>query len=343
MNQPGGRRWRTLPNQRERPARLRPGWNFNWENCMDNRSDFDALLARIAHLKTHKESRGAKEIARDGIIDQLTALLHSSQRQIDALTASNRELVRLSNTDGLTALYNHRFMMERCNLEFDRAKRYKSGLCCVLIDIDNFKLFNDTYGHQFGDFVLKQLGALIKDTARSSDICGRYGGEEFIILISRPLAEAKAYVLRLHTAIAEHLFADGENSAGITVSIGLADYRPEMQNASEMIARADQLLYLAKNSGRNMVRIWAENNAQHMERIDNSCMHHLKKEITASPRPAKPGQLESGATLPQAMESRTSLHLTAFPECCPLCHSPDQGRWPRQAGNRNLQERGITA
>ena len=310
---------------------------------MDNRSDFDMLLARIAHLKMHNKSRGAKDIVRDGIIDRLTALLHSSHQQIDALTASNRELARLSNTDGLTTLYNHRFMMERCNFEFDRAKRYKSGLCCVLIDIDNFKLFNDTYGHQFGDFVLKKLGALLKETARSSDICGRYGGEEFIILIPRPIEEAMAYVLRLHTVIAEQLFADGENSAGITVSIGLADYRPDMRNASEMIARADQVLYLAKNSGRNMVRIWEENNDRQRERMDNSSMHHLKKELPASSRPAKPGQMESGATLPQALESRASLRITAFPECCPLCHSPGQGRWPRQAGNRNLQERGITA
>lgn len=310
---------------------------------MDNRSDIDELLARIAQLKTHHESRSAKEIARDAIIDQLTALLHSSHRQIEALTASNRELARLSNTDGLTGLYNHRFMMERCTFEFDRAKRYKSGLCCVLIDIDNFKLFNDTYGHQFGDFVLKQLGVLLKATARSTDICGRYGGEEFIILIPRPLEAAMAYVLRLHTEIAAHLFADGEHSAGITVSIGLADYRPEMQAAGEMIARADQVLYLAKNSGRNMVRIWTGNYDEPVKSIDNPGPHHLQKEFPSLPRPAKPGQMEPAAPLLHAIDGRASLHITPFPECCPLCHSPGQGLRPRQAGNRNLQERGISA
>lgn len=301
------------------------------------------LLARIAHLKMHNKSRGAKDIVRDGIIDRLTALLHSSHQQIAALTASNRELARLSNTDGLTTLYNHRFMMERCNFEFDRAKRYKNGLCCVLIDIDNFKLFNDTYGHQFGDFVLKKLGALLKETARSSDICGRYGGEEFIILIPRPIEEAMAYVLRLHTVIAEHLFSDGESNAGITVSIGLADYRPEMQAASEMIARADQVLYLAKNSGRNLVRVWAERNDEPGERVDNCSTNMLKKGPADISRPAKSSHPESIATLPQAAEGRTSLHITAFPGCCPLCHSPGQDAWVRKAGNRNRQERGISA
>jgi diguanylate cyclase (GGDEF)-like protein len=276
---------------------------FNLGGFMDHQSDFDLLLAEIAHLKTQNKSRTAKEIARDRIIDQLTALLHSRQQQIDELTASNLELARLSYTDGLTGLYNHRFMMERCNCEFNRAKRYNSGLSCVLVDIDNFKLFNDTYGHQFGDFVLRKLGALLKDTARSSDMCGRYGGEEFMIIIPRPLEEAMEYVLRLHRTIAGHVFSDGENSARITVSIGLADHRPDMQAWSEMIARADQVLYLAKNSGRNMVRIWAGKNDEPVELIDNVSIDHLKKQFTDIYQQVRPGYAESASALLRAIDA----------------------------------------
>lgn len=271
---------------------------------MDQQPDVDALLAKIAHLKMQKNSGSAKEIAQDEIIGQLTALLHSRQQLIDELTASNRELARLSYTDGLTALYNHRFMMERCNCEFSRTKRYNSGLSCVLIDIDNFKQFNDTYGHQFGDFVLKKLGALLKDTARSSDICGRYGGEEFMILIPRPLEEAMEYVLRLHRTIAEHVFSDGENSARITVSIGLADYRPDMMEWSEMIARADQVLYLAKNSGRNLVRVWAEKNDEPEELIDNGSVNTLKKQFTDIYQQMKSSYVESANALLKAIDAK---------------------------------------
>jgi len=276
---------------------------------MDHQSDFDLLPAENAHLKTEKISRTAKEIAQEEIIEQLTVMLQSSRQQIDELTASNLELARLSYTDGLTSLHNHRFMMERCNFEFNRAERYNSGLSCVLIDIDNFKLFNDTYGHQFGDFVLKKLGALLKETARSSDICGRYGGEEFIILIPRPLEEAMEYVLRLHSAIAEHVFADGENSAKITVSIGLADYRWDMQAWSELISRADQVLYLAKNSGRNLVRIWAERNDEPEEIIDNGSVNNLKKQFTDIYQQVKSSYVESANALLKAIDAKDHYTL----------------------------------
>jgi diguanylate cyclase (GGDEF)-like protein/putative nucleotidyltransferase with HDIG domain len=276
---------------------------------MENQSDYDVLLAEIAHLKMQKKSRGAKEIVQDEIIDQLKALLQSRQQQIDELTTINRELAQLSYTDGLTALYNHRFMMERCNFEFKRAKRYNTALSYVLIDIDNFKLFNDTYGHQFGDFVLKKLGALLKETARSSDICGRYGGEEFMILILRPLEEAMEFVLRLHSTIAEHVFSDAENSAKITVSIGLADYRCDMQSWNEMIARADQVLYLAKNSGRNLVRIWAERNNEPAAIIDNCSVNNLKKQFTDIYQQVKSSYVESANALLKAIDAKDHYTL----------------------------------
>ncbi|MBU0910737.1 MAG: GGDEF domain-containing protein [Proteobacteria bacterium] len=274
---------------------------------MEYQSDFDQLLAEIAHLKRQNTSRTTKEIVQEEIIDQLTVLLQSSHQQIHELTVSNLELAQLSYTDGLTSLYNHRFMMERCRSEFNRAKRYNSGLSCVLIDIDNFKLFNDAYGHQFGDFVLKKLGALLKKTARSSDICGRYGGEEFIILIPLALKEAMEYVLRLHSTIAEHVFSDGENSARITVSIGLADYRCDMQVWNELISRADQVLYLAKNSGRNMVRIWTETNDEPEEIIDNGSVNNLRKQFTDIYLQVKSSYVESTNALLKTIDAKVHL------------------------------------
>lgn len=271
---------------------------------MNHQADLEQLLAEIAQLKGQNKSPTVKEAAQETIIDQLTAMVQSSRQQIDELIANNLELARLSYTDGLTSLYNHRFMMERCHAEFNRAKRYNSGLSCVLIDIDNFKLLNDAHGHPFGDFVLRKLGALLKETARSSDICGRYGGEEFIILIPLPLKQAMDFAHRLHTMIAEHLFSDGQNSARITVSIGLADYRCDMQSWSELISRADQVLYIAKNSGRNLVRVWTGRNIEPEEIIDNGSVNQLKKQFTDIYQQAKSSYVESANALLKAIDAK---------------------------------------
>lgn len=235
----------------------------------------------------------------------------SLQEQIEDLKIKSHELTEQSNTDGLTTLYNHRFMMERCKFEFERAKRYGVPLSCIILDIDHFKMVNDTYGHQFGDFILTQLGALLKEETRSADICGRYGGEEFIALVALPITKATDYVFRLHKAIADHTFTENKNSARITVSIGIAEYRSEMQSWRELIERSDRALYEAKNSGRNLVRFWSYNNDTH-DVIDNNNIDSLKNQFLELYTVAKAGYIESTNALLKAIDVKD--HYT-------LCHS----------------------
>ncbi len=227
----------------------------------------------------------------------------SLREQIENLEIKNRKLAEQSNTDGLTTLYNHRFMMERCKFEFERTKRYGFPLSCIILDIDHFKMVNDTYGHQFGDFILRQLGALLKEKTRSADICGRYGGEEFIVLMALPITKATDYVFRLHKAIADHTFTENEKSAKITVSIGIAEYRSEMQSWSELIKRADRALYEAKNSGRNLVRIWSYNNGTN-DVVNNNNIDSLKNQFLGLYTAAKAGYIESTNALLKAIDAK---------------------------------------
>ncbi|MCK5195619.1 MAG: diguanylate cyclase [Desulfobulbaceae bacterium] len=232
----------------------------------------------------------------------------SLQEQIENLKIKNRKLAEQSNTDGLTTLYNHRFMMERCKFEFERAKRYGFPLSCIILDIDHFKMVNDTYGHQFGDFILRQLGALLKEKTRSADICGRYGGEEFIAFVALPITEATDYVFRLHKTIADHTFTENKNSTRITVSIGVAEYRSEMQSWRELIERADKVLYEAKKSGRNLVRIWSDKNDTY-DVVDNNNIDSLKNQFLYLYTAAKAGYIESTNALLKAIDAKDHYTL----------------------------------
>ncbi|MFH1760091.1 MAG: diguanylate cyclase, partial [bacterium] len=171
--------------------------------------------------------------------------LASEKILIEELEKKNNELMKLSITDGLTQLYNHRFIQERLDFEFTRAARYKTALSCMLIDIDHFKNVNDTYGHQCGDFILQEIAGILIKTSRNVDICGRYGGEEFMVVSNVTGDNAFTFASRLHTAIAERTFRYENHNLNITVSIGLANYSKETKTKQELIDRADKALYNA--------------------------------------------------------------------------------------------------
>jgi diguanylate cyclase (GGDEF)-like protein len=192
------------------------------------------------------------------VLSDLKLALASEKVLLDELDKKNKELTELSITDGLTGLYNHRFLQERLEFEFKRAKRYGGNLSCMMIDIDHFKLLNDTYGHQCGDFVLLELSNLLRMQSREVDICGRYGGEEFLILTNVALEYAAQFAGKLSTAISCHNFALEDKSLHVTVSIGIADFRPGMKDRHELIEKADLAMYQAKQDGRNLIRIWKE-------------------------------------------------------------------------------------
>lgn len=167
-------------------------------------------------------------------------------------------------TDTLIAVYNRRYFDRRVEEEFERAQRYALPLSILLLDIDHFKKVNDTYGHQAGDSVLKNLGKLLVDTVRNTDIVARYGGEEICIIATNTtgaLAEELAERLRLIVDAADMVPADdkkGQPPIHITVSLGVYALHKGINTAGELLEKTDIALYHAKNQGRNRVVATAE-------------------------------------------------------------------------------------
>ncbi len=165
------------------------------------------------------------------------------------------EIVSHSMRDGLTGLFNHTSFLEILELEMKRFVRHGALVSLILLDIDDFKLVNDRYGHQEGDRVLAQLSVAIDHATRESDICSRYGGEEFaVILPLTDTTEAGEIAERIRIESAKILVGD----AALTVSAGVAVSNAATTTAAELIARADGSLYEAKRAGKNRVAIACE-------------------------------------------------------------------------------------
>ncbi|MBR9986516.1 MAG: diguanylate cyclase [Desulfosarcina sp.] len=172
------------------------------------------------------------------------------------------KLKKLSITDGLTQLFNSRHFYTQLKGEIERFNRYGHKLSLLLLDIDNFKDFNDTYGHLEGDKILLHLGRVIKSCLRKMDSAYRYGGEEFtIILPGTHGEEARTVAERLRSAVAAEDFSCGTVSdLEITISIGVTQYRQDEEIAS-FVQRADQAMYQSKQAGRNKVSCIFDNPA----------------------------------------------------------------------------------
>jgi diguanylate cyclase (GGDEF)-like protein len=170
---------------------------------------------------------------------------------------------QLAITDGMTGLFNHRHFQESLEREIERADRAKQPLTLLLLDIDHFKKINDTFGHPAGDFILKSMAGLIKDTARKIDILARYGGEEFAALLPGiDLKNARKTADRWRKKIQSTTFRREKQSFSITVSIGFALFPNDAGNKKDLIEKADRALYLAKETGRNQVRHCRDDEAQ---------------------------------------------------------------------------------
>ncbi len=161
----------------------------------------------------------------------------------------------LATTDGLTELYNHRYFQEQMLLNVETSKRYNSEFSLILIDIDFFKKFNDNYGHQAGDAVLKQVAQVLKKNVRSTDIVCRYGGEEMAIILSNTKNdEAKTTAQKICEIVAQKSFKlSSDLEKNVTISLGVATYPKQGETPQEMIKYADECLYKAKENGRNQV------------------------------------------------------------------------------------------
>ncbi len=160
-----------------------------------------------------------------------------------------KEMETLAITDSLTSVFNRRHFQERLAGEAARARRYRQDFSIVLIDIDNFKRFNDTCGHSVGDAILREFAALLRRCARESDVVARYGGDEFILLLPcTPGDKAMAAAQRIKAVIEKCTFPRRKK---LTVSMGVASFPRDAEDGAETVSRADEALYAAKRLGRN--------------------------------------------------------------------------------------------
>ncbi len=178
-----------------------------------------------------------------------------------AIAIRNCQLIedaqKRADTDSLTGLTNHRHFFELANNEFLRSIRYHHPLSALMFDIDHFKDVNDTYGHGFGDQVLISIANLCTQLFRSIDIVGRYGGEEFAVLLTEtPLHTAKEVAERLRRSIAALVISYEGVSISVTISTGIASLKLGCPSINVLISQADEALYSAKNAGRNKIVVW---------------------------------------------------------------------------------------
>jgi two-component system cell cycle response regulator len=171
------------------------------------------------------------------------------------LTRMNEQLSEMAVRDYLTGIYNRRYTVEYLDTEIERCIRYGNTFALVFLDIDNFKDYNDKYGHSVGDEALKHLCALLLNNIRKSDVLGRYGGEEFLIVLHNSTKEyAKKVAKRIKDKLSKDEFIINGINLKIQASFGISSYN-KGDNADKIIDRADTALYNAKNKGKNRVEI----------------------------------------------------------------------------------------
>ncbi|MBW2982041.1 GGDEF domain-containing protein [Candidatus Woesearchaeota archaeon] len=198
-----------------------------------------------AIAEAEREYRALEE--KSAHLEEENLHLRKELEEEKALTAKLRPL---AITDGLTGAYNHRYFREELKTEMKRSDRSKTPLSLLFIDIDDYKSFNDTYGHDAGDYVLQELTRIAKAVLRETDIFARYGGEEFAAILPDTNEEdAKHAAERLRKAVENADLEYKGEKMNFTISIGVAAHRSE--SADDFITNADKLMYLAKDAGKN--------------------------------------------------------------------------------------------
>jgi diguanylate cyclase len=192
-------------------------------------------------------------------VSEKTLALKNANKELSKELEEKKELAKhlkhYASTDTLTGLMNRRSYFQACEKEIKSATRYKTKLSYLTIDIDKFKNINDTYGHPFGDEVIRSLAKLLIENSRSADYVARIGGEEFAILMPETDVDAAYHLAdRLRANIAKHKIISENKVVQITVSMGLSHLSEEDKDIETLVKRSDQALYEAKESGRNQVR-----------------------------------------------------------------------------------------
>jgi diguanylate cyclase (GGDEF)-like protein/PAS domain S-box-containing protein len=204
--------------------------------------------------KVRERDQYAREL--QAMKDAYKEKLKEIEKKAKELEEMREELTRLSYTDDLTGIYNHRFFVQQLTREVDRQRRYPTQLSLLMIDIDYFKDYNDTNGHLAGDKVLKAISLIIQHAVRQTDFVARYGGEEFCaILINTGREGAFAIAERVRRMVAEMPFPNenAQPNGDLTVSVGIATFSPNLTTVTDLIREADNALYRAKRAGRNRI------------------------------------------------------------------------------------------
>jgi diguanylate cyclase (GGDEF)-like protein len=220
-------------------------------------------------LTAVKDTQRTAQLLREGACDTIIKPFHSLdliarvelhlklQELQRELIEKNKLLEKLSTTDPLTGLRNRRFLTEILSVEFQRAQRYGTGLSILMADLDRFKRINDRHGHLAGDEMLRVLAKRLLLRLRASDVGGRYGGDEFMVILSHVDDDGGLIFAERWRAEVEETrveLGDGE-SIHATLSIGVANYAPAFADWGKLVAAADDALYRAKGSGRNQVAV----------------------------------------------------------------------------------------
>ncbi|MBI5919733.1 MAG: diguanylate cyclase [Nitrosomonadales bacterium] len=240
--------------------------------AMERQDDWTAIIFLTSMSKDEDLAHGiaaggddylmkpVSEVVLKSKIKAMQRLVEMQRKLVDTthqLNAANKELQRLSTTDGLTGIANRRLFDELMSREWRRCLRAKKPMSLVMVDVDFFKLYNDTYGHQAGDACLKAVAAqMARSAPRASDVAARYGGEEFALILGNTEIDGAIWVANhIRQNIAELGLVHKKSSFGhVTVSCGVASLIPgEKMTPKALIAAADQALYLAKEKGRNRV------------------------------------------------------------------------------------------
>ena len=208
-------------------------------------------------------------------IKRLQETLEERERE---LLEANERLRHMSQTDALTGLDNRRHLEERIDEMFAHARRLEEPFACVMCDLDKFKSVNDTYGHQAGDAVLRQFARILTEAAREIDRVGRYGGEEFMLLLPNALPDdAATFAERVRKLVEAHSFTIDGTEIKRTASFGVAAWpHPKIDHCDALMKWADEALYVAKETGRNRVVLFDTEEfwAHHTTAEDGADEHH---------------------------------------------------------------------
>lgn len=251
-----------------RAVRSSPSLGFVYVIVMNGQADKERL---VEAFDAGADDFLAKPFARQ----ELLARLHAGRRIIDLeanlaarnlalhkgiaeMAILNRKLERMATTDELTALENRRQGLAKFRQRWEEAERYGHSLSCIMVDIDNFKKFNDLHGHAAGDVVLKQTAAAMVGAVRTADTCCRLGGEEFLVLCPN-IDETGAALCaeRIRSSVESQSVAYEDRELAVTVSLGVAQRDDGMACPDELLDVADRALYAAKSAGRNRVEVAA--------------------------------------------------------------------------------------